>query len=108
MDKLYFILVLLFPYILLSLRILIKKRHGFDKHDKAGIAGAMVSLILMTTALILFPRIHTMLTGDHSANIGAVFLFLGSPIYCYAFIVIGYWIGRAISMLKVKREVTGA
>lgn len=97
------LLIFVWPYVLLSVFVWEHKRKGSDVHDNLGFIGAGIGLAIMTTGLLLFPRVYTLLTGDHSANIGWGILCLASIAYCYFFLVGGYRLGRKISMGKTEQ-----
>jgi hypothetical protein len=98
------VLILLWPYLVLAVMAWDKNRKGMNQHDRVGLVSAAGGLILMTTALLLFPWVFTRITGDRTANIGWGLLCLGSIVYCYLFLMGGFWIGKTISIRNEKKK----
>jgi hypothetical protein len=87
------------PYLVLAIFALVKCRRGMNRHDRAGLMGAAIALLVMSLALWAYPAIFSAITGDYTANIGYGLLVIGSCVYCLAFI----WAGNAIGMHLSKR-----
>lgn len=87
------------PYLVLATFALVKCRRGMTRHDRAGLMGATLALLVMSLALWAYPTIFSAITGDYTANIGYGLLVIGSCAYCLAFI----WAGNALGMHLSKR-----
>jgi len=94
------IILFAWPYLILAIFAVTKMRRGMTEHDRSGLIGAATALILMTAALLAFPVVYSIVTGDHTANIGWGLLVMGSTVYCLAFI----WAGNLIGVFLSKRK----
>lgn len=96
--------LLAWPYVVLGGFVVFKVLRGVTWCDVAGLAGAALALLLMTAALVVYPRVFSAVTGDHTPNIGAGLLLIGSAAYCFVFIWAGNRIGTRLGGLAQGRK----